>query len=913
MVVTGDGDGGAAHGDKGARARGMEEAGFTRHRAGPMRQRNKPHKGGGGVSKREASRRAGGRDMGRARAGSAGAGSGHVSVGSGGPAGAKAHRKQAADAARKAKRDALVRERRALGVEEAPRTVVVVALAGAADAAALRRVIVKGKDESTEDDMDGVVVADGAPHSYETVVETHVGLGPSRAHNRVQLVVPRFQTSPERESHARDIVIEVLDAVRVADVVVFVLPLSSATGGLDAILSDSVDSLGRTLLSATKALGLPTVMGALQGLGNVPARHRSAARKHALEWFRVELGDACRVVEAEAGLEWSRALAEVRVRTVTWRAERAYALATEVRVGSSSSSASVAAAAATATAATADGTKQLVVGGYVRGHALRGSGLVHVCGFGTMQIERLRQVPPPGEQVGGGGAHRRRRLGRSGGSGAADAEMEDAPLDFEADAALLLPRVSELAEPDALAGEQTWPTMEELDAAEAKSRRRVGDDAHDDDHGDDDDDDDEEEEDEGREYLKAWGIESLEEEEREAAERRKQQRASGKAMDDVEAEDDPFADLGDDVDGDDARTTGSRFTFTNGLGGKKKGAGNGRSAKAEEAQMDLEFPDEVDTPEGIPARERFIKYRGLKSFRTSPWNPMESLPRAYAFLFRPKNYARLQRVVLEDAARAEAKWLENGTLPDDAVAPGSYVELTLRVPRELAGNALDELVAGFAAGRVVALGSLLPHEEKLSLVNVRVRPLELAPGADPVASRDSLEMHVGLWRRVVQPVLSEPNLNSDKFKMERFMEPGRWTMASAYAPLTFGVSVPALLFRPNTSDLVAVGTLESVDPNRIVLKKVVLTGAPFRIKRRWAVIRRMFYSPEDVAWFKPLEVYTKLGARGKILEPVGTHGKFKVLFDRGLNQSDTVCMDLYKRTFPRPVEGDELFGRLRAE
>ena len=50
--------------------------------------------------------------------------------------------------------------------------------------------------------------------------------------------------------------------------------------------------------------------------------------------------------------------------------------------------------------------------------------------------------------------------------------------------------------------------------------------------------------------------------------------------------------------------------------------------------------------------------------------------------------------------------------------------------------------------------------------------------------------------------------------------------------------------------LVATGSLYKVDPDRIVAKKIVLSGHPFKINKRSVVLRYMFFNRGEYALFK---------------------------------------------------------------
>merc|ERR1719322_2395594 len=113
-----------------------------------------------------------------------------------------------------------------------------------------------------------------------------------------------------------------------------------------------------------------------------------------------------------------------------------------------------------------------------------------------------------------------------------------------------------------------------------------------------------------------------------------------------------------------------------------------------------------------------------------------------------------------------------------------------------------------------------------------------------------------------------------------------------FAPIMYPSS-NVLVFRELASgrqSLVGSGHLVSMDPDRLVIKRTVLSGHPFKTHKRTAVVRFMFFNRQDIEWFKPVELRTKYGRRGHIKEPLGTHGHMKCVFDRQLSQQDTVML-----------------------
>ena len=297
---------------------------------------------------------------------------------------------------------------------------------------------------------------------------------------------------------------------------------------------------------------------------------------------------------------------------------------------------------------------------------------------------------------------------------------------------------------------------------------------------------------------------------------------------------------------------------------------------------EMEFQDEVDTPIDILAKERFKKYRGLESMKNGNWNPLENLPKEYGSIFSFENIRNTNRLAIKFS-------IENGEK-----ISGNYIKITIK------DFNFDDLKY-IKENIPIVLSTLLDHERKLCVMNYKITPyFEQNDEIIQSLNKSVLECQCGFRRYLIKPIFSvDINKNSDKIKYEKYLSKDKFYVCSTYAQLTYSNS-PTILFTRINGDLSLVGTGISLDSNakKIILKKIILTGYPVKIKKKKAIVRYMFFNPTDVNYFKPIQLTTKNGLRGNITESVGTHGYMKCIFNDFIKSNDTVCLNLYKRVFP---------------
>ena len=222
-------------------------------------------------------------------------------------------------------------------------------------------------------------------------------------------------------------------------------------------------------------------------------------------------------------------------------------------------------------------------------------------------------------------------------------------------------------------------------------------------------------------------------------------------------------------------------------------------------------------------------------------------------------------------------------------------------------DSLFDSFTSFDENTPLIVSSLYKHERKMIINHCKVRMHNTFE--DSLGSKKNYEIHTGFKKFKTNVVFSKIYNHCDKFKyVKQLKEPNKWYLASFYSQLYFPPN-NVLVFEDKEDGgmqeenkqevpLSLIGTQLLPDLFKVILKRVIFTGYPHKVKKKRSVVRHMFFNAEDVRYFSKNEIYTKTGLKGKIKGSVGTHGLMKTIYNDFIKHSDTICMNLYKRVFP---------------
>ncbi|KAG6300175.1 hypothetical protein E4U09_007315 [Claviceps aff. purpurea] len=719
--------------------------------------------------------------------------------------------------------------------------------------------IFQGKDGAPRIVAVVPLCADGDPKAAIQQLNGSLDIDAAISDSNFRVSVNRFKQKLQYMPLQRDLN-ACLDASRVADFVVVILSAH-----------EEVDPLGELILRSIESQGMSTLFTLVQGLDKVePAKQRTstvASLKSFITHFHPEQEKVYSLDSRQECSNLMRTLCNTTPKGVRWRDDRSWMLAEDIEFAASES-------------------ESTIITGVVRGRGLKADRLVQIGDWGVYQVEKIVAAPLATEVK-----KKREEVAVVGG---AEAERTlDEPSEDRDD-------LNELAPDDVVMDVDMEADGDANVAAEPAPKKGVLLDEH---HYFSDA--DEEEKKIKRKlpkgtsnYQSAWYLDDVSDSESD--------------MEDTEMDGVGDANLDDEIGAEDGIEGYAQPEPTEAGGGPSEypqsemmdipdenedaqQLAQFRSRKRDEAEDDKEFPDEIELHPNVLARERLARYRGLKSLRTSPWQEDED--RAH----EPEDWRRLLQIPDYNSSRSRAvrEALVGG------VAPGTRVQVHIR---GLPAN--SPAAASYKPSSPVTLFSLLRHENKKTSLNYLINLSN--DYAQSIKSKEELIVQCGPRRMIIKPIFSHPGSTpNDVHKFCRFLHPGQSAIASFIGPVTWG-AVPVMFFKRTAPSpghhgqeqdlgltLIGTGTALPPSTSRVVAKRIVLTGHPYHINKKIVTVRYMFFSRDDVEWFKALPLWTRRGRTGFVKEPLGTHGYFKATFDGRINPQDAVGVSLYKRMWPR--------------
>ncbi|ORX85008.1 DUF663-domain-containing protein [Anaeromyces robustus] len=226
--------------------------------------------------------------------------------------------------------------------------------------------------------------------------------------------------------------------------------------------------------------------------------------------------------------------------------------------------------------------------------------------------------------------------------------------------------------------------------------------------------------------------------------------------------------------------------------------------------------------------------------------------------------------------------------------PGQYVRILIK-------NLPCEFIEHFDPTYPVIIGGLLSTEEAFGFIQVRIKRHRWHQKI--LKTNDPLIFSLG-WRRFQSIPIYSLNIDGTRNRMLKYTPEHMHCLAQFYGPIT-QPNTGFCAFRSMTETtqafrIAATGVVLDINQSTEIVKKLKLTGVPFKIFKNTAFIRNMFNSSLEVAKFEGVAIRTVSGIRGQIKKHLPKpDGAFRATFEDKILMSDIVFLRAWYPVRPK--------------